>query len=64
MALFRQVASPVFAVLAVAQAVRFFEKWPVTINHFSVPLWASAVAAVAFATLAIAVWRDDGRNRR
>jgi len=64
LAAIKYAAAPVFAVMAILQAVRFFEKWPVTINHFSVPLWASAVAAVAFATLAVAVWRDDGRNRR
>jgi hypothetical protein len=58
MALIKHVASPVFGLLAVVQAVRFFEGWPVTINQFSVPLWCSAVAAVVFATLAVLAWRD------
>jgi hypothetical protein len=31
---------------------------PVTINGFSVPLWASAVAAVVTGGLAFMLWRD------
>jgi hypothetical protein len=62
--IFKYVASPIFAIMAIAQAVRFFQKWPVTINHFSVPRWASAVGAIAFATLAFGVWREGSRKRR
>ena len=64
MALFKHVAAPVFAILAVGQAIRFFQQWPVTVNDISVPLWPSAIAAIAFATLAIGVWREGGRSRR
>ena len=62
--LFKFVASPIFAILAVAQAVRFFQGWPVTVDRFSVPLWASAVGAIAFATLAVVAWRENRHRRR
>ncbi|CAN5193629.1 hypothetical protein BH11PSE14_BH11PSE14_12750 [soil metagenome] len=64
MAIMRVLAAPLFAVIAVAQAIRFVEAWPVTINGFSLPLWASAVAAVAFGALAILVWRESGARAR
>jgi hypothetical protein len=64
MSISRQVASPVFALLAIVQALRFVRAWPVSINGVAVPLWASAVAALVFGTLAVLVWRDGGRRRR
>jgi hypothetical protein len=54
----------VFALLAIVQALRFVRAWPVSINGVAVPLWASAVAALVFGTLAVLVWRDGGRRRR
>lgn len=59
MAVARKLAAPLFAAIAVVQAVRFVEAWPVSVNGFSVPLWASAIAAIGFAALAILVWRED-----
>jgi len=58
MAVARFIAAPLFGVMAIVQVVRFVEAWPVSINGFSVPVWASAVAAVGFATLAVLIWRD------
>ena len=63
MAIARFVAAPLFGVMAVMQAIRFVQAWPVTINGFSVPVWASAVAAIGFAGMAILVWRDGGPGR-
>jgi hypothetical protein len=60
----KYVASPVFGLLAIVQAVRFFEQWPVTIQDFPVPVWASAAAAIVFAALSIGVWREASRTRR
>ena len=60
----KYVASPVFGLLAIVQAVRFFEQWPVTIKDFPVPVWASAVAAIVFAALSVGVWREANRTRR
>lgn len=54
----RLFAVALFSVMAVFQTVRFVRAWPVTIGTFSVPVWASAVAAIAFAALAMLFWRD------
>lgn len=48
----------IFAAMAVIQAIRFFQGWPVSINGYSVPVPASALAAIAFAALAVLTWRD------
>jgi hypothetical protein len=48
--------------IAVVQALRFALGWPVTINGFSVPLWASAVAALVAGGIAALLWRE-GRRR-
>jgi hypothetical protein len=58
MAVSRVIAAPLFAVLAVVQAIRFVQAWPVTINGFSVPVWLSAIAALGFGALAVLVWRE------
>jgi len=63
MSVTRIVAAPLFGVMAVVQAVRFAQAWPVTINGFSVPVWASAIAAVGFAALAVLVWREGAPKR-
>jgi ABC-type Fe3+-siderophore transport system permease subunit len=52
----------VFAVMAVVQAVRFAQAWPVSINGYEVPVAASAFAAIAFAILAVITWRDGRRK--
>ena len=62
MALARIIATPIFGAMSVFQAVRFVQAWPVSVNGFSVPLWASAVASIGFALLAVLVWRDKGQN--
>ena len=59
----RIVAALLLAMVAVAQIVRFVQGWPVTINGFSVPLWASAVLALVCASIAVMLWRDRGTNR-
>ena len=63
MSVARILAAPLFGVMAVVQAVRFAQAWPVSINGFSVPVWASAVAAIGFAVLAVLVWRDGAPGR-
>ena len=63
MAVSKQLGAPLFGIIAVVQAVRFVQAWPVSVNHFDVPVWASAVAAVGFGTLAVLIWREDGKPR-
>ena len=61
MARSRTIASLLLGLIAVAQALRFALGWPVTINGFSVPLWASAIAAVVAGGLAFMLWREGRR---
>ena len=64
MTMSRMLATFVLAAITVVQAIRFLWAWPVLINGFAVPLWASAVAAVVFAALAVLLWRDGGPRGR
>ena len=47
--------------IAVGQGLRFALGWPVTIDGFSVPLWASAMAAVVVGAIAVMLWREGRR---
>jgi hypothetical protein len=57
----RILAAFILGLIAVAQALRFALAWPVTINGFSVPVWASAIAAVVAGAVAVMLWRDGRR---
>jgi len=51
-------ASIVFTLVAILQLLRFALGWTVIINGFSVPRWASAVACLIAATLAVMIRRE------
>jgi hypothetical protein len=51
----------VFACVALLQLVRFFEAWPVSINGFAVPVWASAMVFIIATMLAVMLWRENRR---
>jgi hypothetical protein len=51
-------ASIVFALVAIAQLLRFALGWTVIINGISIPPWVSAVACLIAATLAVMVRRE------
>jgi hypothetical protein len=63
MSVSRHIAAPVLGFIAIVQAVRFAQAWPVTVNGFDVPVWASAVVALVFGMLAVLVWREGGPPR-
>ena len=64
MAVSRVLAAPLFGLMACVQVLRFVQAWPVSVNGYSVPVWFSAVAALAFATLAFLLWREGGSHPR
>ena len=64
MSVSRYVAAPLLGFIAIVQAVRFVQAWPVSVNGFDVPVWASAVAAVVIGAIAVLVWRENGASRR
>jgi hypothetical protein len=57
----RTIAAVLLGLIALVQALRFALGWPVTINGFSVPLWASAVAALIAGGVAVMLWREGRR---
>lgn len=58
---FTTLAVFVLAVVAVGQALRFALAWPVIINGFPVPLWASALACLVTGGIAFMLWRETRR---
>jgi len=55
---FSAVAALVLALVAVLQLLRFILGWQVVVNGMSIPLWASAIAFLVAAGLALMVWRE------
>jgi hypothetical protein len=60
----RFVAVPLFGFIAIMQAIRFVQAWPLSVNGYSIPVWPSAVAAILLATVAVLVWREAAREGR
>lgn len=55
---FSTTAAVVFALVALAQLLRLVLGWPVVVNGVNIPLWASAIACLVAAGLAVMVWRE------
>ena len=55
---FTLAAVTVFAILTLVQLLRLLMGWEVTIQGFAVPIWASGVAVLVAAGLAVTVWRE------
>lgn len=55
---FTALAIAVFSLVSLLQLTRAVLGWDVTINGFSIPLWASVVACVVSAALAFMLWRE------
>ena len=48
----------VFSLVAFLQLLRVVLGWDITVNGVSIPSWASVVACIVAATLAIMLWRE------
>lgn len=55
---FSAIAVVVFVLVALAQLLRLILGWSVVINGIDIPLWASAIACLVAAGLAVMVWRE------
>ena len=55
---FTLIAIVVFALVAILQLARFVLNWEVNVNGIAIPVWASGIAFLIAATLAIMVWRE------
>ena len=58
---FTTVAIVVFSLIALLQLARFIAGWEVTVNGMNIPLWASALAFLVTAGLALMLWREAHR---
>ncbi|MES2148290.1 MAG: hypothetical protein V4508_00715 [Pseudomonadota bacterium] len=58
---FSTIAALLLGLVALIHALRFVLGWPVTVNGFAVPAWASAIAFAVLGVLALMVWRERGR---
>ena len=45
--------------IAVLQLVRFALGWPILIEGISIPVWASAIAAIVAGVLAAMLWKES-----
>ncbi|GAB3089944.1 hypothetical protein [Lysobacter terrae] len=55
---FTTLACLLLAFIAAMQLMRFALGWTIIVNGFTVPVWASAVAAAITGTVAIMTWRE------
>jgi hypothetical protein len=55
---FTIIAVALFSLIALLQLLRFSLGWEITVNGVSVPVWASGVAFVIAAGLAVMLWRE------
>jgi hypothetical protein len=58
---FSLIAALVLGLVALVQLLRLIFGWSVVVNGFSIPLWASAVACLVAALLAVMVWQEARR---
>jgi lipopolysaccharide export LptBFGC system permease protein LptF len=58
---FTTTAVVLFALIALMQLLRFILGWEVTVNGAIVPIWASLIAFVIAAGLAVMLWRETRR---
>ena len=56
---FTLAAVVVFSLVSLLQLLRLLLGWEITINGIAIPLWASGVAFVVAAALALMVWREQ-----
>jgi hypothetical protein len=59
---FSVIASVIFGLVALGQLLRLLLGWEVVVHGFSIPLWASAIAFLVAAGLAVMVWREARRG--
>jgi len=50
---YARVSGVVFGVVALVQALRLFERWPVQVGPFAVPMWFSWIALLVAGGLCI-----------
>jgi len=59
---FTTTAIVVFSLVSLAHILRLCFGFEVLINGWQVPMWVSAMGAVATGTLAVMLWRESRRD--
>lgn len=57
------VAAILFIIVAILQAIRYFNGWVITINGMDVPLWASLFGAIVPALMALWLLYDNEKKK-
>jgi hypothetical protein len=55
------VSGVIFGVVALIQAIRAFNEWPVQVGPFAVPLWFSWIALIVAGSLCVWAFRSARR---
>ena len=55
------VSGVIFGAVAVIQAIRAFNEWPVQVGPFAVPLWFSWIALIVAGSLCVWAFRSARR---
>ena len=58
---FTLIAVVLLSLIALLQLLRFSLGWEVMVNGVSIPVWASLIAFLVAAGLAVMVWREMGK---
>lgn len=58
---FTTIAVILFSLIALLQLLRVILGWEVTVNGMIIPVWASGIAFVVAAALAVMLWREASR---
>jgi len=56
---FTTIAVLLFSLVATLQLIRFLLNWEVTVNGVAIPGWASGIACLIAAGLALMLWREN-----
>ena len=58
---YRIVSGLIFGAIALLQAVRAFNQWPVHVSTFDVPVWASWIATAVAGSLCLWAFRSESQ---
>jgi hypothetical protein len=58
---FTTIAAVLLGFIALMQGVRFALDWPISVAGVDIPRWASAIACLALAWIAVMTWRERSR---
>lgn len=58
---FTTIAVVLLSLISLLHLLRFVLSWEVTVNGMDIPVWASGIAFVITAAIAVMLWRESRR---